>query len=105
MQAIEKGSVESCREAHTDWLAKAQALLEGPQARGPSLDHLAGPLASYAGSVQVSLSCRSMYANSTTGNIHKWPSLPETLRQSHTLKQPSSLLPFHLVTVSSHVTS
>ena len=30
MQAIQKGSVDSCREAHEDWLAKVQATLAAP---------------------------------------------------------------------------
>ena len=30
MQAIQKGSIDSCKEAHQDWLAKVQAALAGP---------------------------------------------------------------------------
>ena len=30
MQAIQKGSIDSCREAHEDWLAKVQATLAAP---------------------------------------------------------------------------
>lgn len=40
---IEKGSIESCREAHADWLAKAQALLAGSQPNSPALAQRWGP--------------------------------------------------------------
>ena len=30
VQAIQKGSIDSCREAHEDWLAKVQATLAAP---------------------------------------------------------------------------
>ena len=56
MQQIEKGSIDSCRDAHADWLAKAQALLAGPQPNSPALGPhwgLSEPLPSHAGSVQV----------------------------------------------------
>ena len=89
MQAIEKGSIDSSREAHADWLAKAQALLEGPQARGPALDQLSGPLASYAGSVQVRLSAsHTMSATIALATTHSSPRsamLGPALLPSHTV--------------------
>jgi len=43
MQAIQKGSIDSCREAHEDWLAKVQATLAAPaQVLAPPLRHNPG---------------------------------------------------------------
>ena len=61
MQAIQKGSIDSCREAHQDWLAKVQATLAAPahvQAPTPStlasLHSLQPPhLTSFTASAQV----------------------------------------------------
>ena len=62
LQAIQKGSVDSCREAHQDWLAKVQATLAAPaHVLGPTLSTLA-PLqephpsrhASFSDTAQVS---------------------------------------------------
>ena len=42
VQAIQKGSVDSCREAHEDWLAKVQASLAAPAhvLQGPTHSNL-----------------------------------------------------------------
>ena len=42
LQAIQKGSIDSCREAHEDWLAKVQASLAAPAhvLQGPTASNL-----------------------------------------------------------------
>ena len=56
-QAIQKGSVDSCKEAHQDWLAKVQAALAAPaHVLPPStpLVPLRGSYSSYSSAAQVS---------------------------------------------------
>ena len=64
MQAIQKGSIDSCREAHEDWLAKVQATLAAPaHIIAPTQSNLASlhslhlsPRPSYPVTAQVSSS-------------------------------------------------
>ena len=58
VQAIQKGSIDSCREAHQDWLVKVQATLAAPaHVQTPTPSTLASlhslHPASFPGSAQV----------------------------------------------------